>query len=910
MYSERILTISIYLIACICNLYGQSSDKILELIQSDNLEGALSLCQQRLNNQSSDVDSLDLNNIKKLKLDIYHRKSVKAIRAGNYSSCEDICKTFKSEIEDSFGKSSIYYTRVLNTMGVLYNIQGEYKKAKSVYLEAKKLKEKKIEEDIQYAKILTNLGRVLTKLNNFSDAEKMTNHALMLKEKIKGKESKDYGVTLYNLALIHQATGQYNEGVQTIDRAVDIFGNLDLKKNLISSVQVKAGLMQDQNKIDEAISLFEEVKHERESLGQKEHSDYAKTLLSLSTLYSDIDKSEEALKYSEQANALFKKCHGEDHEYYAKGLRNYANLKMESGSLSGLENLYKQSSQIISKKYGKNHIEYFKSEFDYLKYLIHQKNGASSKNVIEKIDRVIKKHVRKASKYLSTKELGELSDLYKEYFQSILEITHLNPDDEFLSMVAMNNSLFFKGFILESLIDIRKAIKQSKEVAEISEELIGLNLKLENEYNKADKDVEKIVKLEAEIDEADVKLARSLGTIRKEDKSIEWEELQFSLSDNEAALEFVRLGNNEKPFYCAILINESLDHPVFIPLFEEQKITSVFGDKLTNSLDYVNKLYSADSRGLVGKSEKIALYDLIWQPLEEHLDGIEKIYYSCDGILHGISLEAIPIDIELSLKDKFDFLRLTNLRNLAVDEIDFKSYTNEGLVIGGIEYGAVSESSPSRSTRKGQWNFLPHSEKEADAVTTILNEAGYSVQKMKGKDAQEGTIQKSLLKENNNRILHFATHGFFDTQNLLDVKSSLQSNTTDDVMVHTGLVLSNANLSSNVEDNMLTSYEITQLNLENTELAVLSACETGLGEIYENEGVYGLQRSFKIAGAKYIIMSLWVVDDRATNEFMKTFYKKYIEEEINIVDAFNETQQEMKDRFFDADKWAGFILVN
>ena len=111
------------------------------------------------------------------------------------------------------------------------------------------------------------------------------------------------------------------------------------------------------------------------------------------------------------------------------------------------------------------------------------------------------------------------------------------------------------------------------------------------------------------------------------------------------------------------------------------------------------------------------------------------------------------------------------------------------------------------------------------------------------------------------------------------------------------------------EDEILSAYEISQMNLSNTELVVLSACETGLGDIQGNEGVYGLQRAFKIAGVKYLIMSLWQVPDKQTSILMITFYKKWIEDKMEIPQAFHAAQKELRELGLDPYQWAGFVLV-
>ena len=143
-------------------------------------------------------------------------------------------------------------------------------------------------------------------------------------------------------------------------------------------------------------------------------------------------------------------------------------------------------------------------------------------------------------------------------------------------------------------------------------------------------------------------------------------------------------------------------------------------------------------------------------------------------------------------------------------------------------------------------------------------------------------------------------------------------------MLRSGLIMAGGNVAwqgkqtfEGREDGILTAYEISQMNLSNTELVVLSACETGLGDIQGNEGVYGLQRAFKIAGAKYLIMSLWQVPDKQTSLLMTTFYKKWLETEgpdkggnkMTIPDAFHAAQKELRDIGLDPYQWAGFVLV-
>jgi CHAT domain-containing protein len=135
-------------------------------------------------------------------------------------------------------------------------------------------------------------------------------------------------------------------------------------------------------------------------------------------------------------------------------------------------------------------------------------------------------------------------------------------------------------------------------------------------------------------------------------------------------------------------------------------------------------------------------------------------------------------------------------------------------------------------------------------------------------------------------------------------------------LMRSGLVLAGANYAwkngSNPyekDDGILTAYEISNLNLMKTDLVVLSACETGLGDIEGSEGVYGLQRAFRMAGVEKIIMSLWQVPDKETVEFMETFYTNWLGGE-EIREAFNNTQKEMSKKYKEEpEKWAAFVLL-
>jgi CHAT domain-containing protein len=173
-------------------------------------------------------------------------------------------------------------------------------------------------------------------------------------------------------------------------------------------------------------------------------------------------------------------------------------------------------------------------------------------------------------------------------------------------------------------------------------------------------------------------------------------------------------------------------------------------------------------------------------------------------------------------------------------------------------------------------------------------------------------------------VMHIATHGFSFASPKLEVrheKSFLQNDnkqvfrSSEDALTRAGLVMAGGNkfwttgtTYQNHEDGILTAREISELNLNGCILATLSACETGLGEIKGSEGVFGLQRAFKMAGVKYLIVSLWKVPDAQTTEFMQLFYSSWLIQKLPIREAFHQTQLTMSKKHLPY-QWAAFVLV-
>jgi CHAT domain-containing protein len=219
-----------------------------------------------------------------------------------------------------------------------------------------------------------------------------------------------------------------------------------------------------------------------------------------------------------------------------------------------------------------------------------------------------------------------------------------------------------------------------------------------------------------------------------------------------------------------------------------------------------------------------------------------------------------------------------------------------------------------------QFSYLPGTLQEARNLEHILAAKGVLVRLFTGEQAGEEQLKAVCAQpENRPQLLHIATHGFhfkvdgtlYGGEAGLDNPFAQQTHP----LMRSGLALAGANrvwsgeaISEDREDGIATAFEISQLDLTGTQLAVLSACGTGRGDIKGAEGVYGLQRGFKLAGARYLMLSLWAVPDRETAVFMQYFYRQWAKGNT-LSDAFDQAQKKMRKRFKEPEYWAAWMLL-
>ncbi len=284
------------------------------------------------------------------------------------------------------------------------------------------------------------------------------------------------------------------------------------------------------------------------------------------------------------------------------------------------------------------------------------------------------------------------------------------------------------------------------------------------------------------------------------------------------------------------------------------------------------------------------------------------IYLTADGVYNQINLEAIPTDDGKYVIDNSNIVLVSNTKDIWTSKTRTRAVQTEkrASMFGNPDFYLTASA--------GSINALPGTEVEVNELRNLLRTEGWTTSSYTEESASEDEIKKL----DNPKVFHIATHGFFTPADNIKEEDRLvqsESGAAKNPLLRTGLLLTGAGdllnetkFNYNAKSGILTAYEAMNLNLDQTELVVLSACETGLGELAVGEGVYGLQRAFLVAGAKVLIMSMFKVDDEATQKLMTTFYRKW-QDTGRMRESFVSAKKELRNEYQDPIYWGAFIMI-
>lgn len=825
---------------------------------------------------------------------------------GYYEKAEPIFLKVIAKRKILYGENHTLFANSLNNLAHLYGGLGQYEKAEQIYIRVSDIRKKmQGEAHLSYSTSLANLASLYQIMNQYEKAEQLFIKVLEIDKKLVGENDNIYASNLSDLANLYRIMGQYEKAEVWYSKSLTIQKALgETNSDYISSLCNLAGLYTIMGYFEKAELLYDEALVLYKKMFGNVYFDNKTILYNLAVFYETIGHYEKAEELFKEAININKKNLGDTHSDYAASLISLATLYIGIGQYEMAEPLTLEYFKIV--------IQNLQNNFSFLseneKQIFIEKNfkqPAASNSLLY------------ANAKISPAIIKEIADL----------------------------QLFFNGLILDNTKHLLATLFQSRDTAlkkmfkewQLHKKILSKQYSLTIEKRRTNlKDLEeKKEQLEKELNSRSFEFKKQQFNTR-----IRTRDVQKMLNQDEVAIEFVRFQFYNKKLtdsiiYAAYILSKNNSVPKFVPLFEEKQLQQLL-DSVGKSATTTAKVFY---RGLELKNKNTVqgrqLYKLIWQPLEPYLKNVKKISYSPAGKLYGIAFHALAVDSISLLMEKYQLQQYTSTRQVALRTVEDQikkpssivlfgdaSFTLDSLQIvkGKTKTENVSTSiytPQNRETRGGPWDSLPWTAQEISTIKKVFEQNKIAPKTFTQTTASEENLK--ALSGNSPQILHIATHGFFLPEPTKRKKESGfdQGNAytlADDPLLRSGLILAGGNYAwsgktpiDGVEDGIATAYEISQLNLSNTELVVLSACETALGDVKGSEGVFGLQRAFKMAGVKKMIVSLWQVPDKETAELMTAFYTYWMKGKT-IDDAFKLAQTDMRKKyspFF----WAAFVLV-
>lgn len=823
------------------------------------------------------------------------------VTVGNYSEAEHHLLNSLQISLLTAGETDAKLADTYNAIGTLYTDWTRLQEAEKYYLKAiESGKSQSVNLNPNLAYPYNNLGNLYETLGNY--------------EKAKGCFLKSIEITKINLGENHPdvADGYNNLGVMHLEK-----GEMELAEEFLKkSMEIKI-----------------------RNLGEN-HLEIASTHLNLGTLNYIRNAFRKAEWHYQKSLEILNQFLREYHPDRANLYNNLAGVYWKMGNIQKAEFYFLRSLEIYQKTLG-----------DLGKPVVQEKNRLGVLNLdwgrMVESERYFRSYfeselalIQRYFPFLSEGEKEKFLDREKPYldaFQSFCaERYSSNPA---IAALLLDQQLATKGLLLNNSAKWRQEVKSSDDstihrlFADWNQSQQQLNRLIQSTDSMERAGIDtvgaKTEKLEKELS------LRSASFNRFADrKPVHWEQIRQALKPGQAAVETIRIhkfgvketqrdssetgikertirGLTDSIWYAAVVVKPEWNLPEMV--------------FLKNGNDLESKHLKAYRKAIRNFRPDMESYKWFWEKISSTLGTSQTVYFSPDGVFHKINpVTLINPKTGKFLLDEFDFRLVTSLKDI-LPKSQKAANPNTAVLIGNPRFsnGDTVHVSKDKLDNLDKWPPLPNSKTEIEKVEKLLQTGSWKIKTFQGDSASERTL-KSL---NRPALLHIATHGFFRS----DSSQNLP------VLHRSGLVLaSDHNLGlPNSENGIHLSAEAMNLNLENTKLVVLSACETGLGEIKNGEGVYGLQRAFKVAGAESILMSLWKVSDEATQELMVSFYKHWLtpgakkpalrgraggNKEIaahrtptrELGDkrtAFLKAQKELKTKFPNPFHWGAFVLL-
>jgi CHAT domain-containing protein/Tfp pilus assembly protein PilF len=867
---------------------------------------------------------------------IYHLKA-------DYAKSETAFLRALTIREKTSGAISADVFSILTSMGGVYFDMGELDKAQQIMQRAMGLQEQLPGLDnLRVIALLNNFALVFYGKGDYGKAELLFERAVAITEKAFGSDSPELTDMFDNLSALHQATGNYvkaeSEGQRSLSIEEKAFGPDDPRVgstvlNLGNVRYLSGELEQTEPLYQRALAIFEK------SLGP-EHPLVALALNNLAEVYHDRRQFAQAEPLYLRSLAIREKKLGAEHSDVGQSLNNLGNLYRDEGAYARAEQFYTRALLIREKALGPEHPDVVSTLSHIALMYMAKGDFAKAESYQARALTISERNARLNLVAGSERQkLAYLDSLSEQLDRTITLNVRLAPGQTAARDLAITTVLQRKGRVQDALSDSLKSLRQrlsgddvklvdrmNETTSQLSRLVLGGPQQLSTEEFK-----KRVGALNEQREQLEGEISRRSGEFRAQSQAVTIDAVRDDLPDNAALLEFVTYkplapkGITAKERYgerrYVVYVIRKRGNVEWKELGEAREIDTAV-DALRQALRDPQR---KDTQRLAR-----AVDEKVMRPVRALLGDVTQLIVSPDGELNLIPLAALVDEQNHYLIEHYSFCYLTSGRDLLRMQVARESKSSP-LVVANPSFGepatelfaktnATLKSTPRSGKRRSittgnnlsEVYFAPldGTSEEAHSIQALFPDASI----LTGAQATESAVKRVSAP----RILHLATHGFFlagpataaTGSSPVVMQTSSVSAEIQNPLLRSGLAFSGANLrrGDSNDDGILTALEASGLNLWGTKLVVLSACDTGVGEVRNGEGVYGLRRAFVLAGAESLVMSLWPISDFTTRELMTNYYRN-LKQGMGRGEALRAVQLDMLKRnpklhpFY----WANFI---
>jgi CHAT domain-containing protein/Tfp pilus assembly protein PilF len=825
---------------------------------------------------------------------------------------------------------------ILNELGILHFRHGDYRAAAPVFERALRIREAAFGPDsVQTAQMLNNIAQVRQESGDYGAAQPLLERSLAIYEKARGPEHGEVGVALNNLAGLYRLKGDYVRAEPLYRRALAIIEKTDGADSLNAARMLNnLGLMlRDVGNLTDARTLLERSLAIRERLLGSAHADVARVQNNLGVVVFEAGELLPAEALYRRALAGAEPALGERHPLVAQIVNNLAVTQLLLGRYEVAEPLFARAVQLRREVLGNLHPETGVALASQA-VLYDLTNRQTEASRVQREATEIGEH-NLALTLATGSEAQKLRYVTMPSFAEETDITvslhrRSAPEDPDAIRLALTTVLRRKGRVLDAMSRSLNVIRDQlgsedraalDSLADIRRQQSRLVLRGPGDGPPDAFDAE-LRRLEDDAQDLEARISDRSQAFRVEHQSVGLDEVRARLREGAVLIEYVQF----RPFDPRAVRRDAKFGPpryaafVVRPNGEPRSVDIGETADVDRFVDEWRRALRNPSDASVRRRSREA-YRRLLGPLAEEVRAARHVYLAPDAALNLVPFAALVDGFGRYLIEGRTISYLTSGRDLLRSGAQ-SSPRSAPLVIADPEFGgsdasgsaAAAETDRAADLKRAWFRRLPGTGGEAAAIAELLPEA----QVLTGRAATESAV-KAVRGP---RILHVATHGFFldgrDRATLEEGRFLVQEATVsgaaapvENPLLRSGLALAGANGrdGGNGEDGILTALEATALDLWGTKLAVLSACETGLGEPRRGDGIYGLRRALVMAGSESQLITLWQVSDTATRDLMTSFYRE-LGRGVPRAEALQRVQQAMlrQPKRRHPYYWASFIL--